>query len=257
MFTSGRVVVALDGLGEAKVYALVSALKSRVTYKVHDLWDTVGPSLVANLRNQGAVDVLADLKLHDIPNTVKLRARAVKNAGATAVTVHASGGIEMMQAAVALQDDNFSVIGVTALTSLSEEQVHLTYGNPAKATVLQFAYWARLAGVRGLVCSPLEVGILAKRPELASLQFMVPGVRSPGQDVADQKRVDTPGNTVKAGAHFLVSGREITTARDPLAALENIEQQIEQASAEMKKEIIEGALAAMKAEAGAKAAKTN
>jgi orotidine-5'-phosphate decarboxylase len=233
MFKSGRIVLALDGLGLQETLALVCVFGSCVSYKIHDLWDRQGPTVVKTLRDHGAADVVVDLKLHDIPKTVELRARAVKDSGASAVTVHASGGIEMMQAAVTAQDDNFSIIGITALTSLSEEQVHLTYGNPAKATVLNMAYWARLAGVRGLVCSPQEVGILGKKPELAGMYFMTPGVRSPGQDAADQKRIDTPAATIKAGSHFLVIGREVTKAGDPIAALDSIEKQIADALAKV------------------------
>lgn len=227
-----KIVIALDGLDINVCMDLVRKIRDRVfAFKIHDLWDTHGPSVVSRFVNSGT-EVFVDFKLHDIPNTVKLRAKAVAKSGASILTVHASGGIDMMKAAVEGAGADLKILAITILTSLGEEDAHLIYGEPTKAGVLNFARMAKLAGVWGIVCSPQEVGILAKRPELQGLKFVTPGVRSPGKDVQDQKRVDTPAAAIKAGADFLVVGREVVQAEDPVAALENIERQIAEALAE-------------------------
>ena len=191
LLAAGRIVIALDGLKKERCWELVSQLmKSSApprTFKIHDLWDREGPQVVRELVRAGAPWVWADLKLKDIPVTVGHRARAVRDAGATMLTVHASGGVEMMQSAV--ENGPPWILAVTALTSLSEEEVHLLHGQPVKAAVLYQARLAKLAGVRGIVCSPQEVAVLAERPELKGLEFFTPGIRPAGQDAADQKRV--------------------------------------------------------------------
>lgn len=223
-----RLVVALDGLDLRASLDLVSAIQDGVDcYKIHDLWDREGPGVVNTLKKAGALWVWVDLKLHYIPNTVALRAKAVRDARADILTVHASGGVAMMTAAV--ENGPEMILAVTILTSLYEEWVHLTYGNPARASALQFAIWAKAAGVHGIVCSPQEVGFLAKQQELKGLRFVVPGTRSPGADVADQKRVDTQANAVRAGANILVIGREIISSDNPRAAAQRIAVDIAEA----------------------------
>lgn len=220
-----RIIVALDGLDLGKCQDLIQKLDSRpYAYKIHDLWDREGPLVVLRLASMRSVWIWVDLKLKDIPNTVALRARAVFDAGGHIVTVHASGEIEMMQAAV--ESGLNMIFAVTVLTSLDEEQTHLLHGQPSKAAVLYQARLAKLAGVHGVVCSPKEVGILAKRPELKGMEFVVPGIRPAGAEVADQKRVDTPAAAIKAGATRLVIGRPITGAPDPLTAFEAIAAEV-------------------------------
>ncbi len=224
--TSECVILAADGLDLLHVLDLVEEIGDRVYgVKIHSLWDRHGPGVVRQLLDAGAPRVWVDLKLHDIPETVRERAKAVAESGAQMLTVHASGQIEMMMAA---RESGIDVIAVTVLTSLEEDEVHLLHGNPSKAEVLSLARLARMAGVPSVVCSPREVGILAKRPELKGMNFITPGVRSPGVAVDDQKRVDTPANALKAGATRLVIGRQITRDDDPLAALDQIQQEINQ-----------------------------
>ena len=214
------VIPALDGLDVDKAEKILKAVKSKIyAFKIHDLWDNRGPGIVAYLKTISEAKAWVDLKLNDIPQTVKNRALAVKNAGGDIITVMANGEIEMMMAAV---ETGLEVYAVTVLTSLSEEQAQLIYGQPAKAAVLHLARLAKLAGVHGIVCSPQEVAVLASRPELKGLKFITPGVRSPGADEQDQKRVGTHLATFRGGANHLVVGREITTAADPAVALENI-----------------------------------
>lgn len=221
-----RVILALDGMSLLQARELLAKVgKSVWAVKIHDLWDRHGPDIVDILKDAGASQVWADLKLHDIPQTVQLRTMAIVCAGARMISVHISGGVEMMKASLQLAG-SFWIVGITVLTSLSEEEAHLTYGQPARGAVLNLARLAKLAGIHAVVCSPKEVGTLSIRPELRGLKFITAGIRSAGQDVADQKRVDTPYAAIKAGADFLVIGREVTKAVDPIAALENINQQI-------------------------------
>lgn len=225
MNTHSRIVLAADDLSLATTLSIARQLGDRVIIKIHSLWDQHGPGVVRQLQHAGsyASSIWVDLKLHDIPNTVRLRAQAVRESGADIVSVHAAGEIEMMLAAL---ESGITVYAITVPTSLFEEQAHLLHGQPSKAAVLYLARLAKLAGVQGVVCSPKEVGILAKRPELSGMKFITPGVRSSGQALGDQQRVDTPAAAIKAGAHMIVVGRQITQAEDSLAALEAIEAEI-------------------------------
>jgi orotidine-5'-phosphate decarboxylase len=215
-----RIILAADELNLDQGLGLVRSVGHKVyAVKIHNLWDVRGPTVVRQLLDAGAERVWVDLKLHDIPNTIRLRAKAVADAGANILTVHADGEIDMMMAAVNAFPGE--IYAITVLTSLDEDQIHLLHGQPSKAAVLYRARLARLAGCAGVVCSPKEVELLAKRPELANLKLIVPGVRSADfHDVADQRRVDTPGTAIKSGATYIVVGRQITQANDPVDALE-------------------------------------
>lgn len=229
MYTEDRVVVAADELSLDQCLELASRIKDRVyAIKVHNVYDEHGPSVVGRLHDAGVTRVWVDYKLKDIPNTVKLRAKAIARSGADILTVHASGEIEMMMAAL---ESGIQIYGITVLTSLDEEQAHLLTGQPVKAAVLYRARLAKLAGIHAVVCSPNEVDMLAKRPELKGLEFVTPGIRSEGKDKGDQKRIGTPGGALKAGSHRLVIGRQITGAADPVQALEELEQEIDAALA--------------------------
>jgi orotidine-5'-phosphate decarboxylase len=231
METTGRIYIALDGLEQGAARQLVGDITNSPhvasigAFKIHDLWDRQGPDIVRLLKREGALRIWVDLKLHDVPKTVGLRAGAVGSAGADIITVHASGGIEMMRAAV---EEDCDVLAITVLTSLTEEETHLLCGQPAKAAVLQRARMAKLAGVWGIVCSAHEVGVLAKQPELKGLKRVVPGIRLGGKGVIDanQKRVDSPAAAFEAGADYIVVGSEITSAKDPIAVLGQIVDQL-------------------------------
>lgn len=217
--------MAADELSLDQCLELASQVGDRVhAIKVHNMFDKQGPGVVQRLRDAGARRVWVDAKLHDIPNTVKLRAKAIAESGADILTVHASGEIEMMMAAV--EAGPAEIYAITVLTSLGEEQAHLLFGQPSVAGALYRARLAKLAGVHGVVCSPKEVGILSKRPELQGLKFITPGVRSPGKAADDQKRVDTPAGAIASGSTYLVIGRQITQASNPMEALHQIEKEI-------------------------------
>ena len=188
-----RIILSLDELSLDACLNLVSRISDRIyAVKIHNLYDAHGPSVVRRLYDAGARKVWVDAKLHDIPNTVRLRSEAIASSGANILSVHASGGIAMMKAAVAGFASD--VYAVTLPTSLSEQETRELYGQSAKEKILYFAGLAKLAGVLGVVCSANEVGFLSKQPELQGLEFIVPGVRSFGKEVHDQQRVDTPRN---------------------------------------------------------------
>ena len=220
-----RIVLAADELTLDRCLDLTHIMGGRLyAPKVHILFDRHGPGVISKIKEHGARYVWMDAKLCDIPNTVGRRAKEYRDVGVDILTVMASGGIEMMMAAV--EKGPSRIYAVTILTSLSEEETCLVYGMPPKAAVLNLARMAKLAGVHGVVCSPQEVEMLAKRPELKGLEFVVPGIRSAGKDAGDQKRIGTPGAAIKAGATRLVIGRQLTDAKDPVAELDAIEAEI-------------------------------
>ena len=182
-----------------------------------ELFAAEGPSVVRAAAALGR-PVFLDLKLHDIPNTVEGAARAAARSGASLLTVHASGGGEMIRAALRGAGPQLRVLAVTVLTSLDAaalDRVGLS-GPPADA-VVRLARLAVDAGAHGLVCSPLEVA--AVRAALGARPLLVvPGVRPAGTARGDQARVATPQEAIRAGADVLVLGRPLRDAPDPAAA---------------------------------------
>jgi orotidine-5'-phosphate decarboxylase len=170
---------------------------------------------------EGELPVFLDLKLHDIPNTVGKAVEALAALQPAILTVHAVGGREMMAAAKAAAPPETKVVGVTVLTSL--DQADLAAAGVAGSSaeqVRRLAGLARDAGLDGIVCSGAEVA--AAKSDWPDGFFVVPGVRPPGTDVADQKRVATPRQALEDGASVLVIGRPITAAGDPEQAIRDI-----------------------------------
>jgi len=230
-----RIIVALDYADAADALAIVDRLAPELCrLKVgKELFTRSGPGLVRELAGRG-FDVFLDLKFHDIPNTVAQACRAAAELGVWMVNVHAQGGRRMMSAARAALDDAGGTAGgrrplliaVTILTSLGAEdlaEVGLS-GSPAD-NVLRLATLARDSGLDGVVCSPQEAATLAASLGPA-FRLVTPGVRPAGAAADDQKRVMTPGQAIAAGAHYLVIGRPITQAPDPIAALRAIAGEI-------------------------------
>ena len=179
------------------------------------------------------MQVFLDLKLHDIPNTVAKAVQALACVEPAILTVHAAGGREMMAAAKAAAPPATKVVGVTVLTSLDQSDLASTGvgGSPADQ-VSRLAQLAREAGLDGIVCSGAEV---AQARELwPGGFFVVPGVRPPGTDVGDQKRVVTPSQALADGASVLVIGRPITGAADPARAMMDIAASLAQTRAEAR-----------------------
>lgn len=221
-----RIIVAADNMDLHACRSLARRVGHLVhAIKINDVFDNGGGEIVADLSNLSA-RVWVDVKLHDIPNTVKNRAKILDGAGANIISVHALGGIEMMAAAVDAVRAGTEIYAVTMLTSHDPAYVMDMYNRTVEEQVIKLALMAQEAGVHGLVCSPKELAIIKKYPQLDSLELITPGVRSAGADVGDQKRVDTPRAAIEAGATYIVVGRQVTEASDPVAALKAIEAEI-------------------------------
>jgi len=182
-----------------------------------ELFTAEGPSVVHAAAALGR-PVFLDLKLHDIPNTVEGAARSAATTGASLLTVHASGGAEMVEAAVRGAGRKVRILAVTVLTSLDGAALEkIGLAGPPEAAVVRLARLAVGAGADGLVCSPHEVAVVRAAVGPGPL-LVVPGVRPAGAAVGDQARVATPEAAVRAGADVIVLGRPLRDAPDPVAA---------------------------------------
>ena len=222
-----QIIVALDGLTASEALDLAAKLAELdVVFKVNDLLDDSGPQIITDLSPFGRV--MADPKFHDIPNTVANRVKKLVGRGPDYITVHASGTMAMMRAAVKNAGTS-QILAVTVLTSLNEEECNLTFGNSVEAKVLYFARQAAIAHVHGIVCSPQELKFLAGFPELKTLIKVCPSIRMLGEEVKDddQARKMTPGEAKLYGADFIVIGRPIVQAPDPYRAVLNIYNEID------------------------------
>jgi len=194
-----------------------------------ELFTAAGPDIVRRIRDTGAA-VFLDLKFHDIPNTVAKAVTAAVRLDVQMLTVHTSGGLEMMRAAEASAQQAAKadgraaplVLGVTVLTSSNGSTLAETGCEPdVVAQVERLARLAVKAGLRGLVCSPLEIVALRKILP-AQVQLVTPGIRTGAEKADDQKRTLTPREAIAAGANWLVIGRPIYAAENPRAAAEKI-----------------------------------
>ena len=189
-----------------------------------ELFYAEGPEIVRTIKERGH-RIFLDLKLHDIPNTVKKAMSVLRNLDVDMTNVHAAGTVDMMKAAIeglTREDDTRPLlIAVTQLTSTSEErmQKELLIGASINDTIVKYAENAKAAGLDGVVCSPLEAAMVK---EACGKEFMTvtPGVRFADGDVGDQVRVTTPERAREIGSDFIVVGRPITAADDPVAAYE-------------------------------------
>ncbi|MBE1443185.1 orotidine-5'-phosphate decarboxylase [Paenibacillus sp. OAS669] len=233
-----RIMVALDYPGAAEARQLIEALKGIPCYmKVGmQLFYSAGPEFVASLKEQG-YKVFLDVKMHDIPNTVKGGSESVTRLGVDMFNVHAAGGKQMMEAALEGVDKALGsghttkpiVIGVTQLTSTSLAVMNEEIGisGSVEEAVLRYARLAQSAGLHGVVASPLEV-IRIKEACGSGFITVTPGIRPAGADMGDQTRVMTPPEAFQQGTDYVVIGRPITAAKDPRAALEAIIQSVSQ-----------------------------
>lgn len=223
--------VALDFAHADEAIALVRQLTPQVNwFKVGmELFNLAGPQIVEKIKGLGA-EIFLDLKLHDIPQTVERTAKVLAALGVGMFNVHASGGRAMLAAARRGADSGADennlprphLLGVTVLTSLDQAALlEVGIDEPPKKQVLRLARLCKEEGLDGVVCSPLEAETL--RRELGGEFLLVtPGIRPASASLGDQKRISTPAMAVKAGADFLIVGRPITRAEDPLAAAEQI-----------------------------------
>jgi orotidine-5'-phosphate decarboxylase len=197
-----------------------------------EFFSAQGPQGVRQIAALG-LPLFLDVKLHDIPNTVAKAVHALAPLEPSIVTVHTAGGRAMLEAAKAAAAPATKVVGVTVLTSLDESDLAAAgvHGSPAEQ-VERLAALARESGIDGIVCSGAEVRrAKASWPEGF---FVVPGVRPPGTDAADQKRVVTPAQALADGASVLVIGRPITGAADPSRAIMDIAASLAQTPAETR-----------------------
>ncbi|PIE42886.1 MAG: orotidine-5'-phosphate decarboxylase [Gammaproteobacteria bacterium] len=231
-----RVIVALDYNDIEKACAIADRLDpSACRLKVgKELYTRCGPVILDRLHKKG-FEVFLDLKFHDIPNTTASAVIAAAELGVWMVNVHASGGREMMQECTCRLSERCSagltvplLIGVTVLTSMDErelEQVGVTTGIDQQ--VSRLANLANDTGLDGVVCSAREAASL--RQQLGDeFKLVTPGIRPSFAAANDQKRIVTPADAIGAGSDYLVIGRPITAADDPLEALSLIEQEIQQ-----------------------------
>ena len=187
-----------------------------------ELYYAAGPDIVRELKGEG-YRVFLDLKLHDIPNTVKKTMKVLSALGADICNLHATGCVPMMEAAIEglTRPDGTRalLIAVTQLTSTDQEHMErdLWIKEPIDEVILHYAENAKKAGLDGVVCSPLEAGKVHSRCGEGFLT-VTPGVRFAGGDVGDQKRVTTPERAKEMGSDYIVVGRPITAAEDPVAA---------------------------------------
>jgi orotidine-5'-phosphate decarboxylase len=228
MHNSAPLILALDVDSGTEALATVAELKDVISvFKVgKQLFTQEGPELVRAIRRQGA-DVFLDLKFHDIPQTVKKAVKAAAALDVRFLTIHASGGSEMMQAAVeGAQGTRLQILAVTVLTSLDDDALReIGFDHSAAGQVLHLAKMANRAGVPGLICSPQEIALI--RREIAAPMILVtPGIRSATDAVGDQKRTMSAPDAIKAGADFLVVGRPIMQAPDRKAAALELMRQI-------------------------------
>lgn len=227
-----RLIVALDVSDAFAARELVRRIgDSAGVYKVGlQLFTAEGPSIVREIVESGR-KVFLDLKLHDIPTTVRHAVKSAVTTGASMLTVHASGGSAMLQAAAEAADGKLTLLGVTVLTSFSDEDL-TQVGVPTRvlSQVLRMAALARNAGLGGIVTSPREAAE-ARRELGEGFAIVTPGIRPAGADVNDQQRSATPASAIEAGVSHIVVGRPITHAVDPAQAARAILAEMERAHA--------------------------
>lgn len=224
------VIIACDFKDRADTLAFLKPFEGENAYlKIGmELFYGEGPQIVREIKAVGH-RVFLDLKLHDIPNTVRKAMKNLAGLGVDMVNVHASGAVAMMQAAREGLEDGAAggqrakLIAVTQLTSTSEEVMHkeLLIGAGLNQTVAHYAHNAKLAGLDGVVCSPLEAAVVKAA---CGQQFLAvtPGIRYADGDVGDQVRITTPAKAREIGADYIVVGRPITAAQQPLAAYRRV-----------------------------------
>jgi orotidine-5'-phosphate decarboxylase len=222
-----KIIVALDVPTKKEALGLVEQLCRKIQFfKIGlQLFTAVGPKVVSEVLETGA-KVFLDLKLYDIPNTVAHAVESAANLGVQMLTIHLSGGEAMVKAALGARAKNMSILGVTVLTSFNEPSIRaLGIHATVEEQVSRLAKMGVAAGINGLVVSPHEIEVL--RPQFGDdIALVVPGIRPPWSETADQKRVMTPRQALDAGADYLVIGRPIIAHSDPRAAVEEILQEL-------------------------------
>ena len=228
---TSKIIVALDYEKESDALALVDQIDPNLCrLKVgKEMFTTLGINFVKQL-HQRNFDVFLDLKYHDIPNTVARAVRSAADLGVWMVDLHASGGLRMMEEAKRILEpygkDAPLLIAVTVLTSMEDlDLLQIGINASLREQVLRLAHLTQRAGLDGVVCSPQEVEILRNACG-EDFKLVTPGIRPIGADFGDQRRVMTPTAAIRAGSDYLVIGRPITKADNPVEVLRSINASI-------------------------------
>jgi orotidine-5'-phosphate decarboxylase len=234
------IVVALDVDTTEEALSLVEGLRGLVgMFKIgKQLFTTAGPEIVRRIIGMGE-KVFLDLKFHDIPNTVAKAGVEAARLGVSIFNLHAMGGSRMMRAAVDAVSETVErermprplILGVTVLTSHTQESLNeIGINRRLEDEVVALARLCKASGIDGVVASPHEIIRIREAVNNRDFVVLTPGVRPTGAVLNDQRRVMTPAEAIRAGADFLVIGRPITAADDPVLAAQKILEEIEQAS---------------------------
>jgi len=227
---TGPVIVALDFPSAQPALELAGRLSPQLCrLKVgKELFTSSGPDLIEQLQGRG-FEIFLDLKFHDIPNTVAGAVSAAAGLGVWMVNVHAAGGSRMMAAARAAVESSPHrplLVAVTVLTSMAEEDLReLGCVETVRDRVLRLSQLAADCGLDGVVCSAMEAGAL-RQAHGDGFCLVTPGIRLAGDAAGDQRRVVTPAGAIESGADYIVMGRSITGAADPLAALQRVHREL-------------------------------
>lgn len=229
---NSKPIIALDLPSKAEVTAFLQQFDEPLFVKVGmELFYQEGPAIIELIKDMGH-DIFLDLKLHDIPNTVKSAMKGLAKYGVDLVNVHAAGGSKMMKAAMEgliegtpTGQKRPTLIAVTQLTSTTEEQMQQEQNIPTslEASVINYALLAKSAGMDGVVCSVLEAKVIEENCGKAFLK-VTPGIRMAGGEAHDQKRIATPDYAKQNGSTQIVVGRAITQAKNPKAAYAAVQE---------------------------------
>ncbi|MGE5392008.1 MAG: orotidine-5'-phosphate decarboxylase [Deltaproteobacteria bacterium] len=238
MQAKDRIILALDVDAEKEALKLAEQLSAHVgAFKVGmQLFNSSGPQIVDKIHKLGG-QVFVDLKFHDIPNTVAAAGRVITRLGCLMFNVHAAGGREMMKAVAEASKDEAAkqgsksplILAVTVLTSIGQQELEqdmLITGLPVEDVVVKWALMARDCGISGVVCSPKEIAVIRNACG-ADFKIVTPGIRPLWAAANDQKRITTPRDALDLGADYMVIGRPITHADDPVEAAKKIIGELE------------------------------
>lgn len=229
--TKERLVLAIDTSDEQNAQRLSTVAREAGAKFVKfglELSSTTSWGYCSELAAKNNLDWIADAKLNDIPNTTAQTVQNISNLDYPpyGITIHTTSGKESMQAA---QDtsENTTLFGVTILSSISLAEAARVYRVPMRQKVYELAKDAASAGLKGVVVSPMEVGLIKRDPDTRDLLTLVPGIRSPEAVSYDQFRISTPVAALNDGADLLVIGRQVTLARDPSTAFQTLVEEIQ------------------------------
>ncbi len=223
-----KIIIALDFDNEEKTMNFLNQFDQKLFVKVGmELFYKYGPNIIDEIKSIGHY-VFLDLKLYDIPTTVRKSIVSLNSLNVDMLTIHTSGGQQMLQEAQQeAQKNNLNLLGVTILTSQSKDQIIKTDFN-LDDVILDLAQKANDVNMFGIVCSAQDIPNLKKKLKNINLKFVTPGIRNENDSTDDQKRIMTPKEAIKNGSDFLVVGRPITKANNPVDVYKKMIKDIEE-----------------------------